>query len=637
MTNIAMKTERLPELENCVYKKIQNFSDEINYRDLGEKLFTKQQLELSPFIAVSFAGWGDWEQDPLNNRSWQWRLNWLSFLPYLMAYHRASGDEAVLDLAHEAIQSWLDTYLETDTSYSFEFIWHDHATALRAEQLVLFAYYVRQNAPEWASKNTEFLTYVEQALVVHGQKLVMDSFYSEHTNHGLEQARVLLLLGTIFEGEPALKLRQIALQRISSELNFAFTDEGVHVENSPAYHIFVFKVFLGIITDYPKEVLGDLAEQFKKFSVKALSFITHILRPDGKLPPIGDTEQLPTTDAYRHMFGAMLEYQHFLYATTLGKKGSKPLVINRVYPKSGYAIFRDQWPDREHYQKAFHLIAKVGCSSQYHHQQDEGHINLYAGGEDWLIDSGLYNYISSDPLRIYMRGRASHNVPIISHASYGKEFEHRLRAWQVTDYSEADTNPRLNMKLDVLLPVAHERKVSFDPSSKLVEVEDTVSADDDHKRKITFQWHFPKDKTISIQDNQVLVTSSTGNQLAIEFEGETPDTLSVAKGRKEDNIFSCISYKANQVEPSQVLRVVYKERQSLNIITRFRFALVSDKLAPEPVREKLSTEYTDELAELTEKISQLREENDLLKGKFPSQSKIDNERALGLDFSIAED
>ncbi len=570
------------ELERCVQKKLQQLSTNSGNKALGEKLIVKQHLELAPFKAVPFSEWGDWEQDPLNNRSWQWQLNWLSFLSYLMAYHRACGDEAVLDSAREAIQSWLDAYLETDTSYPFEFIWHDHATALRAEQLVLFAYYCREHAPEWASQHAEFLATLEQALVVHGQWLAKDSFYSEHTNHGLEQARVLLLLGTVFEGEQAQEWQQIAIRRISSELSFAFTDEGVHVENSPAYHIFVFKVFLGIIKDYSEEVLGDLAEQFNQFSAKALAFITHILRPDGKLPPIGDTEQLPTSDAYRDMFGHRLEYQHFLYALTQGKQGVRPSVLNRVYPKSGYAIFRDQWPAKEHYQKAFHLIAKVGCSSRYHHQQDEGHISLYAGGEDWLIDSGLYNYINKDPVRKYMRGRPGHNVPIISHASYAKEFEHRLSAWLVTDHSEAAPAPQLTMKLDVLPPVVHERKVTFDAAAKVVEVEDTVSADDDQQRNVTLQWHFPKDKTLTIEDSQVVVTSPTGNRLTIEFEGEIPDNLSVAKGRKEDKVFSCISYKANQVEPSQVLRVMFKERSGLHVTTRFRFAMAEDRVAPAP-------------------------------------------------------
>lgn len=493
-----------------------------------------------------------------------------------MAYHRAYGKDAVLDFARNAILSWLNSYLETDTSYPFEFIWHDHATALRAEQLVLFAYYCREHAPEWIGQHDDFLAYLEQALVVHGQWLAKDSFYSEHTNHGLEQARVLLLLGTVFEGNQAREWQQIAIRRISSELAFSFTDEGVHVENSPAYHVFVFKVFLGIIKDYPDEVLGNLAEQFDQFSAKALNFITHILRPDGKLPPIGDTEQLPTSDVYQERFGRTLEYQHFLYALTQGRQGQRPPVLNRVYPKSGYAIFRDQWPTKERYKQAFHLIAKIGCSSRYHHQQDEGHISLYAGGEDWLIDSGLYNYINKDPVRKYMRGRPGHNVPLISHAHYHKDFNHRLQAWQVLDYSESASSPSLSMKLDVLTPVTHERKINFDPLAKTVEIADKISADDEQLRNITLQWHFPKDKKIIIEDHRILIASPTGNRLHIRIEGDIPDDISLIRGRKEDKVFSCISYKANEVEPSQLLRMSFKERTELHVATYFKFELSSD-------------------------------------------------------------
>lgn len=581
MADMKIKVGTAPEISNCITKKLEQLITTPSNESLGETLIAKQRLELAPFAAVEFSGWGNWEQDPLKNRSWQWRLNWLSFLSYLMAYHRASDDDSVLCTAREAIQSWLDTYLETDTSYPFEFIWHDHATALRAEQLAFFVYYCRQYARSWAKQHGEFLEYVEQALIVHGGWLARDSFYSEHTNHGLEQARVLLLLGTVFEGDLAREWQEIAIRRISRELEFSFTQEGVHVENSPAYHIFVFKVFMGIIKDYPADVLGDLDEQFSQFSAKALSFITHILRPDGKLPPIGDTEQLPTSDGYREMFGHTLEYQYFLYAVTQGKQGLVPPVLNRVYPQSGYAIFRDQWPATEHYGKAFHLIAKVGCSSRYHHQQDEGHISLYAGGEDWLIDSGMYNYINHDPVRKYMRARVGHNVPMISHTGYAKEFEHRLGAWQVTAHSETAGKPYLNMQLDVLTPVQHTRRVSFDANSKIVESEDRVIADDGQPRSITLQWHFPKDKNLVIEGNRVMVTSPSGNRLHIDFEGDTPDNLSIAKGQNEDRVFSCISYKANQVEPSQVLRVLFKERTGLGVVTRFSFEMAEGKVAPE--------------------------------------------------------
>nr|WP_251048193.1 heparinase II/III family protein [Halomonas sp. ISL-56] len=559
------------ELERCVVKKIERTVTTSSNVSLGEKLFTAKKLELAPFAAVNFTGWGSWEQDPLNNRSWQWRLNWLSFLSYILAYHHRKSNDAILNSGKKAIESWLNAYLDTDTEYSFEFIWHDHATALRAEQLVLFSYYCRDKAPEWSALNTEFLEYLENALIVHGEWLAKDSFYSEHTNHGLEQARVLLLLGTVFEGKQAEEWQQIAIQRISSELQFAFTDEGVHVENSPAYHIFVFKVFLGIIKDYPDKVLGDLASQFSQFSAKALNFITHILRPDGLLPPIGDTEQLPTTDAYKEMFGSTNEYQHFLYALSQGKQGVKPEQLNVVYPKSGYAVFRDCWPGSEKYKQALHAIVKVGCSSRYHHQQDEGHVSIYAGGEDWLIDSGLYNYINKDPIRKYMRGRPGHNVPIVSNASYDKEFEHRLSAWRVIDYSEREVLPHVAMQLEVLRPVVQTRQVCFSPVDKELTIADHFVSEDNQSRNFTLQWHIPKNKTVTVNGNQINVESALGQKMMIEFDGPEPDNISVVKGVKQDKVFSCISYKANHYEPSQVIKVAYTEYADLAIKTCFSF------------------------------------------------------------------
>ncbi|WP_447044891.1 heparinase II/III family protein [Vreelandella sp. H-I2] len=577
---MKLKLDAESELCKCIFLKIDKVSLSEEYAALGNNLYLDRQLQLAPFDPVKLDGWHIWESDPLSNRSWQWRLNWLSFLSYLIAYHRSTGNDDVLQFAKDGIVSWLDTYIGTDDSYSFEFIWHDHATALRAEQLALFAYYCREYAPQWAKQNREFLDYIEKALTVHGEWLSEDSFYSENTNHGLEQARVLLLLGTIFKGKTAKSWQELAAQRIKSELDFSFTTEGVHVENSPAYHIFVFKVFLGIIKDYPINVLGDLAEQFEKFSAQALGFITQILRPDGTLPPIGDTEQLPTSDAYREMFGHTLEYQHFLYAVSQGKQGLKPSKNNQVYVKSGYAVFRDCWPDVKHFSKAFHIIAKVGCSSRYHHQQDEGHVSIYAGGEDWLIDSGLYNYINNDPVRKYMRGRPGHNVPIVSNARYADEFEHRLNAWNVESYSELNSFPYVCMQLDVMPPVTHQRRLQFDSQTKIIKIADKVSDVEGQAKNITLQWHFPKDKAISIEGYEVTVTSKSGNKLLISFGGASPDGISVVKGKKGDKVLSCISYKANKVEPSQSLRVLFKNHQHLDVVTKFTFVMANEHVAP---------------------------------------------------------
>lgn len=564
-------------------KKLEKIFINKQFQLLGASLFKENKLELSPFEPIPFLGWGNWEQDPFSNRSWQWRLNWLSFLPYLISYHHKSLNVSVLHMAKDAIESWHYKYIDTGVGFPFEFIWHDHCAALRAEQLLLFWHYCNINSKDWLSQHTSFSLALSHSLQVHGERLADESFYSKNTNHGLEQARVLLLLGSCVECDLADEWRELALERINSELNSSFTDEGVHKENSPAYHVFVLKVFIGIAEDYSFQGMGCFGSLFAKISADALRFVTHVLRPDGTLPPIGDTEQLPSSDAYRGLLGSLPEYQEFVYALTLGKRGVRPPVLNRVYAMSGYAVFRDKWPSKEHYQMAVHLITKIGSSSRYHHQQDEGSVSLYARGEDWLIDSGLYNYDNSDPVRRYMRSRSAHNIPLVSHAGYAKEFEHRLRAWRVTDFAEDPLYPFVEMIIEVMEPVVHRRRVSFDAKTAVVEILDDISAKDDELRNITLQWHFPQDKKLVVKDNRVLIHSPLGNSLRIEFEGDSPDRLSVVSGRKGDRVLSCISYKANQVEPSQLLKVLFQGRRALNVVTRFAFSLAEGQsVLPEP-------------------------------------------------------
>lgn len=509
----------------------------------------------------------DWAVNPFSNRTWQWRLNWLSFLSYLIAYHASSKLDVALDKGRDAIYSWLNKYLLTDENCGFEFVWHDHGTALRAEQILIFLTYVSQHASAWKERNQAFFEYAQQACRIHAAWLAKNSFYSAHTNHGLEQTRVLLLLSLEFCEDPsAASWRRIALDRLDSELDYAFTEEGVHVENSPAYHIFVFKVFMGIFADYSPEVLGNLAQKFELFATKAIEFTAWILRPDGLLPVIGDTEQLPTSDSYQSKFGNSREYANFCFANTQGKRGEKPAKLNKVYQKSGYAVFRDAWPDASKYRQALHLVVKAGCLSSYHHQQDEGHLSLYALGEDWLIDSGLYNYNQTDVVRKYMRSRQAHNVALISNASYSKDFEHRMKNWRISAFDDSDDFPFVEMDLQVLKPVRQLRRVSFNRKKVMLTVTDDFFMQDDLARDVTLLWHVPLDKRINVLiDGSVRIMSKSGNCLLLNVAGEKPDSVVVRKGIIGDRVLSCVSTKTNQYHDSQVIQLLFKGHKMLKI------------------------------------------------------------------------
>lgn len=55
------------------------------------------------------------------------------------------------------------------------------------------------------------------------------------------------------------------------------------------------------------------------------------------------------------------------------------------------------------------------------------------GNEDWLIDSGMYNYNKTDPIRKYMRSRAAHNVMQLRKAELSDTWKKLERKWNLTE------------------------------------------------------------------------------------------------------------------------------------------------------------------------------------------------------------
>ncbi|MEK6266784.1 MAG: heparinase II/III family protein [Clostridium sp.] len=531
----------------------------------GKMLFEDNKLKLTSFAPVE---WEEWEADPFNNRSWQWALHWFDFSKYLLAFHHETNNDEVLGKLKELINSWIDRYLYNGNT-DFEFIWHDHATALRAEQILLLLHYLRKYNPSWITINFNFVSRLFETLDILAKKLEQEDFYSKHTNHGLEQVRVLMLLGLILDNKAWV---DTSILRLNDELDFSFTSEGVHKENSPGYHQFVFKMFLSIIEEFPSYVLKDLGPKFNDIASKALRYITYILRPDNNLPIIGDTELKPTSDAYRNFFSGTVEYENFIYSLTQGKRGTVPLRSNIVYPKSGYAIFRSTWGSKQDFTDTMHLIFKAGCLSQYHHQQDENNFVLYAFGEDWIIDSGLYNYINKDPIRHYARRRQAHNIPIISNTSYvHTDFNHRINNWSIYDYSEDQYNPYVSAENTVLQNIRHSRKIEIDSLKLEVKVEDSIVCLDNEERTAIFLLHIPIDKNIEVFDNIIKISSSKSSNVINLSLSEAPNLIEVKKGMKGNTVHSVVSYIANTHEDSQVIRFTFNQVDKIDLKTFIRF------------------------------------------------------------------
>jgi len=348
---------------------------------LAERYLAEGIIEISQFAPVRIER-SVWSSGPLEDRSWQWALH--SFLPLdcLIATGRA---EAVAALVRE----W-EANCEQATG---EFPWHDHATALRLDRLSRMALQLER---------CKFAALAAR----HASRLMQSDFYSHHTNHGFAQAMSLVLASIAFSEHPDSSFwRQTGAERLKDEIAFAFTDEGVHVENSPGYHLGMMPLL-----DRAKTLLAAANVPFETTQTSlyegALAFLAWMARPDRNLVYLGDTSRyrVSASEKLQHL----KNYPMLRYAATGGVEGSPPDETSMTFEKSGYAAYRSHWkPWSGH----THIVMKCGNLSSYHRHDDDLNIVVHAFGEDWLIDSGLYNHNQKDPIRIYMRSAQAHNIP----------------------------------------------------------------------------------------------------------------------------------------------------------------------------------------------------------------------------------
>ncbi len=391
-----MKTKEL--LACATPEAIQYIQDGVNLRNKTDyqklkKLFDKQQFEAKSFddseLDISNFDWISLERD----RNWWWQLQALPFLNWFTSSLELQTEEErsrYFSLCLDAIQCWVrNAKLNKDSPLA----WHDHASAFRVRNLTNWLLFCcTSGLPVGQDARAEPLA---SLVVEHLDWLGEDKNYSKRTNHGFDQAMIALTIGLMFSRENFEQHRQLNRKRLIDEVTFAFTDEGVHKENSPGYQ----KMMLGRLkqlrnlTLLGEEQVSALGEHYIG---KAEVFLKAITLPNGYLPMIGDTRGDDEGLTYEQ--------------------------INEIdfldYSNSGYVIVRGVVLGRD-----FHLVFKASHLSHYHRHDDDLSIHLYYDGKVLLGDGGLGSHNEKDKKRISLRSSLAHNAPYIVGAKAARKVE----------------------------------------------------------------------------------------------------------------------------------------------------------------------------------------------------------------------
>ena len=359
-----------------------NTSNQESYRKL-KKIFNDHFIELKSFedtnLEITSFDWNGIERD----RNWWWQAHALPFLNwYLDSYDLQNEEERkkYFTLCISAIDNWN----KKTKNYDSPLAWHDHGTAFRSRNIVNWIIFCHLRNIDVVTANDKINLY--SLVMVHLDWLLDSNNYSKYTNHGFDQAMILLTIGIMFDTEKLEPQRAISRQRLEEEIKYAFTDEGVHIENSPGYQKFMLARLkqLRLLSPLGETVISQLAESYIE---KAEDFLRAITLPNGYLPMIGDTR-----------------------GEDKGLKNDndrEPEYVIYDYSKSGYFIVKGNNAEIG----SFYLLFKNCHDSNYHRHDDDLMIYLWCNGEVIFGDGGLYSHNEQSKVRRFLRSHLAHSVP----------------------------------------------------------------------------------------------------------------------------------------------------------------------------------------------------------------------------------
>jgi hypothetical protein len=368
---------------------------------------------------VTLPGRLSWTEDPHHDPSWNFLLHNMGYVASLAHVHHATGRYEFLERAQELVLSWIrgnSAYVLRPPS---AFSWGDHSTAIRlANWLVFWEVWAR-------SATVPNMRLVLGSMLAHAARLADPGFYTPGHNHGFDQDRALLAFSARFpELTCSAGWRDLALQRIASQIEWTISPRGVHLEHSPGYHMMAMVQMEAL--EHALALFG-LHHQLR-IDVAALKrrmarFAALLFRPDGHIAMLGDSRH--NTLANTHYSRVLSQHAHecpeLRAILSRGSAGELPSGMVS-YPAEGYVIIRDDHERALRFDHAFYLLfAAAAHRGRGHKHSDDLSFVLSYGGHEFVADAGYYSY-KRDPWRDYFVGARAHNVVLVDdHAFTGWE------------------------------------------------------------------------------------------------------------------------------------------------------------------------------------------------------------------------
>ena len=486
------------------------------------------------FPAAKLAWPLTWTEDPYNDAFFRFMFYSLRYTEHLWFAYRATGEERYLEKLHAILRSYIAN--EKVRPFNRRTIDNEHATAYRV--MVLTYLYVKLE--KRGSLPPDVGDGLRSSLARMAEYLMDPRRFESWANHGFTQAAALLVLAhNLPELEGASTWRTTGLERLEVMRTTNIDADGVDIENSPFYHMFV----LGLVTQigaWAAEHEPSIAPRWEATKRAMIHYLAYVTYPNGRLPMLGATGTSIVANQDPLIYGPLAAIDpEFAWVWSRGEGGTPPAKRAELFPIAGLFVLRAPKAAPEQTFVTF----DSGIYRTDHSHLDALSTTIYSDGAALVPDSGLYTYDRGADYD-YFHGTRAHNTVVVD----GKdqpEGAARPGAYGVTGNTSWATG-----ESTLYQGVTHRRTVVIIDQG-LVLVTDDLASDTPHEYAQT--WHFFPGAGLSVDGLDTNVDNIKAVPILLLRQAD-PEGLSVAHAYGQTNpIQGWVSLAYSKKEPAHAV------------------------------------------------------------------------------------
>jgi hypothetical protein len=287
------------------------------------------------FPAAKLAWPLTWSEDPYDDAFFRFMFYSLRYTQHLWFAYRTTGEPRYLDKLYAVLRSFLAN--EPGRPYDDRTFDDAHATAYRA--MVLTNLYVKLDGA--GTLPADLRDGLRASIARNARFLMEPKHFESWANHGFTQAAALLVVAhNLPELPDAPAWRATGIERLEVMRTTNIDADGVDIENSPFYHLFVLGLVaqIGAWLQVHEPSIAPAWEKTKRAMIHYLAYVT---QPNGRLAALGATGSTIVPNQDPQIYGPLAAIDpDFAWVWSSGAGGTAPAKRAELFPIAGLFVLR---------------------------------------------------------------------------------------------------------------------------------------------------------------------------------------------------------------------------------------------------------------------------------------------------------